>query len=68
MWYQMRESLHENEIQPQPDPIEGIDNLTLVLMGYLAAVLVAAPITKELHKLTIYIWHMHKITTPTYFL
>ena len=53
MWYQMRESLHENEIQPQPDLIEGIDNLTLVLMGYLAAVLVVAPITKELHKLTI---------------
>ena len=59
MWYQMRESLHENEIQPQPYSIEGIINLALVLMGFLAAVLAVGPVVKVLQKLTILIW-------PTY--
>ena len=39
------ESLHENEMQPQPDPIEveGIGNLALVGVAYLAAVSAADP-------------------------
>ena len=36
-------SLHENEMQPQPDPIEGIGNLALVGVAYLAAVSAADP-------------------------
>ena len=43
IWPLVMELFHENGIQPQPDPIEGIGNLTLVGVAYLAAVLASAP-------------------------
>ena len=61
LWPLMRESCREKEIQPQQDPIEGIGSLSLVLMGSLTAVLVAAPIVGVLEKLAIQIWPTCKI-------
>ena len=47
LWPLLIELLHENGIQPQPDPIEGIGNLTLVGVAYLAAVSPADPMEKH---------------------
>ena len=33
LWPKMSESFSKNGIQPKPDPIEGIDNLALVVAG-----------------------------------
>ena len=56
LWPQSMKSLHENGIQPQPDPIEGIGNLTLVGVAYLAAVLIADPMVEVSRKSRSLIW------------
>ena len=43
MWPLLMESLHENGMQSQLDPIKGIGNLALVVEVYSAAVSAAAP-------------------------
>ena len=56
LWPLLIELLHENGIHPQPDPIEGIGNLTLVGVAYLAAVSAADPMVGVSRKSPSLIW------------
>ena len=56
IWPLVMELFHENGIQPQPDPLEGIGNLTLLVVGYTTAVSVTAPMVRVFQKSRSLIW------------